>query len=30
LFATIRPMEEDAPSDHAGIIATLRSDQRHD
>jgi exonuclease III len=30
LFATIRPMEEDAPSDHAGIIATLRSDKRHD
>jgi exonuclease III len=24
LFALINPMEEDAPSDHAGIIATFR------
>ena len=29
LFATIKPMEEDAPSDHAGIIATLRDEGRH-
>jgi endonuclease/exonuclease/phosphatase family metal-dependent hydrolase len=28
LFATITPMEQDAPSDHAGIIATLRTDKR--
>ena len=23
LFAMIKPMEEDAPSDHAGIVATF-------
>jgi len=27
LFATITPMEQDAPSDHAGIIATLRRER---
>src|SRR5262245_4682453 len=27
LFATITPMAEDAPSDHAGIVATLRPDR---